>query len=49
MPLGNEQMSKKAPLMLAILKKLPEMDKAAYEETVHKFISPENKEHSAHD
>jgi mono/diheme cytochrome c family protein len=33
----------------ATVKKLPEMDKAAYEEMVKKFVQHEFTEHSAHE
>jgi len=35
--------------IIAIVKKLPEMNRAAYEEMVKKSISPETTEHSAHE
>jgi mono/diheme cytochrome c family protein len=35
--------------IIAIVKKLPEMDKAAYEEMVNKFVQHEFTEHSAHE
>ena len=35
--------------IIAIVKKLPEMNPAAYEEMVKKSISPETTEHSAHE